>query len=63
MVFFLLALTHPGAAIGFCVGRWVVHHRSTFYVYGTDEAPLVRMTLAPLVLPGSGGGLGLVGSF
>ena len=52
-----------GAAIGFCVGRWVVRHRSTFYVYGRDSTPLVHLGLAPLVLPGSGAGLGVVGSF
>jgi membrane-associated phospholipid phosphatase len=52
-----------GAGIGFCVGRWVVQHRSTHYVYGADPPPLVRVNLMPLVLPGSGAGVGLVGSF
>lgn len=52
-----------GAAIGFCVGRWVVQHRSTHFVYGHDEKPTVKVNLAPLVLPGTGGGLGLVGTY
>lgn len=52
-----------GAGIGFCVGRWVVQHRSTHYVYGKDPPPLVNLTPVPLLLPGSGGGLGVVGTF
>lgn len=52
-----------GAGIGFCVGRWVVMHRSTHYAYGEDPPPLVRVGFTPLVLPGRGAGLGLVGTF
>lgn len=52
-----------GAALGFCVGRWVMQHRSTRYVYGEDRPPLVRLSPAPLVLPGAGVGLGIFGSF
>lgn len=52
-----------GAAIGFCVGRWVVLHRSSQYVYGTDEPSAVRLSFTPILLPGSGGGLGIMGTF
>lgn len=52
-----------GAAIGFCVGRWVVQHRSTHYVYGKDSPPLVNVTPMPILIPGSGAGFGLVGTF
>lgn len=53
-----------GAAIGFCVGRWVVQHRSTHFVYGKDPPPLVTVTPLPILLPGGGGGgFGLVGTF
>ncbi len=53
-----------GGAIGFSVGRWVVHHRSTRYRYGADRQPeRVGFTLAPVVLPGSGAGLGVVLTF
>ena len=52
-----------GGAIGFCVGRWVIQHRSTLYKYGDEAASPVRVNLLPIVLPGTGGGLALVGSF
>lgn len=52
-----------GGAIGFCVGRWVVQHRSTHYRYGEEAAAPVRVGFAPIVLPGSGAGLAVVGSF
>lgn len=53
-----------GAAIGFCVGRWVVQHRSTHYVYGEAEPPSpIKVSLMPVVLPGTGAGLGVVGTF
>ena len=52
-----------GAALGFCVGRWVVQHRSTHYVYGKDSPPLIDVSVMPLILPGSGAGFGLVGAF
>jgi hypothetical protein len=53
-----------GAAIGFCVGRWVVRHRSSHYVYGVDQKPGPKFELAPLLVPSRGmGGVGLVGTF
>ncbi len=52
-----------GAAIGFCVGRWVVRHRSTLYVYGEDRPSPVQLNLAPLLMPGQGAGFGVVGTF
>jgi membrane-associated phospholipid phosphatase len=52
-----------GAAIGFCVGRWIVRHRSTHFVYGVDEKPLVKLSVLPVLMPGSGAGFGVVGSF
>lgn len=53
-----------GAAIGYCVGRWVVRHRSTHYVYGVDEQPLVQLDVLPLLLPGNGAaGVVLAGTF
>lgn len=52
-----------GAAIGFCVGRWVVQHRSTHYVYGKDAPPVINVSVMPLILPGSGAGFGVVGAF
>ena len=52
-----------GAALGFCVGRWVVRHRSTLYVYGEDLPPTVQFNLVPLLMPGQGGGFGVVGTF
>ncbi|MDP2274076.1 MAG: phosphatase PAP2 family protein [Archangium sp.] len=52
-----------GAAIGFCVGRWVVRHRSTLYVYGDDPPPTVQFNLVPLLMPGQGAGFGVVGTF
>lgn len=53
-----------GGAIGFCVGRWIVRHRSTHYVYGVD-APKQKVSLdvMPLIFPRSGGGLAVVGTF
>ena len=56
-----------GAAIGFGIGRWVVHHRSTRYRNGADGLPrrlgddgvLDAVTLVPVVVPGGGLGLGL----
>lgn len=52
-----------GAALGFGVGRWVVHHRSSWFTYGPGR-PAVTLEAAPLVLPSSGGlGLALGGTF
>jgi membrane-associated phospholipid phosphatase len=51
-----------GGAIGFCVGRWVMQHRSTHFVYGEKRSTL-KIGFSPIVLPGSGGGLAVVGSF
>ena len=51
-----------GGAMGFAVGRWVVRHRSSWYVYGEGEEP-VTVSLVPMILPGSGGGVGLAGRF
>lgn len=52
-----------GAAIGFGVGRWVVRHRSTWYVYGEQAAP-VTASVSPLVIPSLGGyGLAVGGTF
>lgn len=51
-----------GAGIGFCVGRWVVEHRSTRFHYGLGGVP-VRVNVIPLVISGSGGGLAAVVSF
>jgi membrane-associated phospholipid phosphatase len=51
-----------GGAIGFCVGRWVMQHRSTHFVYGEKKSEL-HVGFSPIVLPGSGGGLAVVGSF
>lgn len=52
-----------GAGIGFGVGRWVVRHRSTWYVYGEQAAP-VTASFAPLVIPSRGAyGLSLAGTF
>lgn len=59
-----------GAALGFCVGRWVVHHRST--KYRNDEGGLPRRilatianhaTIAPTVMPGGGFGGAVVVRF
>jgi hypothetical protein len=53
-----------GAALGYCVGRWVVRHRSTHYVYGVDQHSGPRIDILPLLVPSSGiGGLALVGTF
>lgn len=56
-----------GAALGFCVGRWVVHHRSTRYRNDADGLPARvwdavqrRVALAPTVMPGGGMGAALV---
>jgi membrane-associated phospholipid phosphatase len=59
-----------GAALGFCVGRWVVHHRSTRY--RNDAGGLPRRvlatvanhaTLAPMLVPGGGLGASVVVRF
>jgi membrane-associated phospholipid phosphatase len=53
-----------GAALGYAVGRWVVLHRSTHYVYGVDAHSGPRLELLPLLVPSSGiGGLAIVGTF
>lgn len=59
-----------GAALGFCVGRWVVHHRST--KFRNDEGGLPRRVLAtlanhaalaPMILPNGGVGAAVVFRF
>ncbi|MEW6432325.1 MAG: phosphatase PAP2 family protein [Myxococcota bacterium] len=59
-----------GAALGFCVGRWVVHHRST--KFRNDEGGLPRRilssianraTITPTVMPGGGFGGAVVVRF
>lgn len=47
-----------GAALGFCVGRWVVHHRSTRFTYGPRGEPL-QLSVVPVVLPGTGAGVAM----
>jgi len=51
-----------GGVLGFCVGRWVVQHRSTRFTIGDDRHP-VRLNFSPVLLPGTGYGLGVVGTF
>lgn len=59
-----------GAALGFCVGRWVVHHRST--KFRNDEGGLPRRVLAtlanhaalaPMIMPNGGVGAAVVFRF
>lgn len=53
-----------GAALGFAVGRWVVHHRSSRFRNGESGLPFRLPTpsaLAPMLLPN--GGLGLAASW
>jgi membrane-associated phospholipid phosphatase len=59
-----------GAALGFAVGRWVVHHRSSRYRNDADGLPARiwnkvqdHVALAPTVMPGGGLGAALVVRF
>lgn len=59
-----------GAALGFCVGRWVVQHRSSRYRNDADGLPAriwskVRehAALAPTIMPGGGLGAAVVVRF
>lgn len=66
---FALAFTHAlnhrhflsdqiwGASMGYAISKWVVHHRSTRYVYGGDGKP-VRIAVVPMER-----GLGVAGVF
>lgn len=53
-----------GGALGFFIGRWIVRHRSSHYVYG-EEAPKQKVSfdVMPLIFPASGAGLAIVGTF
>jgi membrane-associated phospholipid phosphatase len=51
-----------GAGLGFCVGRWVVQHRSTRF-HGGQGPPSPALTVLPVVVPGSGAGLSLLVTF
>ncbi len=47
-----------GAALGYCVGRWVVQHRSTRFHNGDDGKVhewTDQLTVAPALFPGGGG--------
>ncbi len=44
-----------GAAMGYLVGRWVVRHRSSRFVYDARGAPVRLMAVAPVVLAGGAG--------
>jgi membrane-associated phospholipid phosphatase len=51
-----------GAVMGIAIGRWIVRHRSTRYRYGAGGA-VERLTLVPMVMPGSGYGAALSFAF
>ncbi|MGQ0506546.1 MAG: phosphatase PAP2 family protein [Myxococcaceae bacterium] len=55
-----------GAALGYCVGRWVVHHRSTRFQNGEDGKVHEwkdSLVIAPSIPQGGGIGLGASLSF